>query len=123
MLQKFNKLAIYLTSAITITSAYSSEYIVTNANETNKEQIYDIVSKFRFPSILSKFTQEEFRTKYQDQGYDLINTFRTKDAVVFLQKVHEFTMRSGNGSLNKVSVKLPSETPITSLDFAVVCWF
>ena len=123
MLEKFSKLTLCVTSTIALTSVYSNEYIIDNYSNENKEQLYSIVSKFRFPSILSKFTQEEFRTKYQDQGYDLINTFRTKDAVVFLQKVHEFTMRSGNGSLNKVSVKLPSETPITSLDFAVVCWF
>ena len=78
MLQKFNKLALCLTSAMTITAAYSNEYIVTNASEENKEQIYDIVSKFRFPSILSQFTQNEFKQKYQN--HNLIDTFKTKEA-------------------------------------------
>lgn len=78
MLQTFNKLALYLASAITITNAHSSEYIVTNANDTSKEQIYYIVSKYRFPSILSQFTQEEFKDKYPK--LDLIDTFKTKES-------------------------------------------
>ena len=78
MLKKHTQIALCLTTTLTITNTYSNEYIINNASEENKEQIYDIVSKFRFPSILSKFTQAEFKQKYPN--HDLIKTFKTKEA-------------------------------------------
>ena len=75
---KKSRIAFYSVAAITVTNTYSSECIIKNASDENKEQIYEIVSKFRFPSILSKFTQEEFRTKYKN--YDLVETFVTEAA-------------------------------------------
>ena len=78
MLNKHTQIALCLITTLTITNTYSSEYIIKNASDENKEQIYEIVSKFRFPSILSKFTQEEFRTKYKN--YNLVETFKTKEA-------------------------------------------
>ena len=78
MLNKHTQIALCLTTTLTITNTYSSEYIIKNASDENKEQIYEIVSKFRFPSILSKFTQAEFKQKYPN--HDLVETFVTEAA-------------------------------------------
>ena len=43
--------------------------------------------------------------------------------VVFVQNVHEFTMRSDDSIFGQVGIKFFPENPVTSLDFAVVCWF
>ena len=43
--------------------------------------------------------------------------------VVFVQKVHEFTKCSDDSVFGQVGIKFLPETPIISLDFAVVCWF
>ena len=68
-----------ITLALIITNAtYASEYIVSNYNDNNREQIYEVVSKYRFPSILSKFIQKEFKEKYPK--LDLEKTFGTKEA-------------------------------------------
>lgn len=111
MLQKFNKLAMCLISAITITSAYPSEYIVIGASEENKEKIYDIVSKFRFPSILSPFIQKEFRDRYQN--YNLIETFKTKEAEYkFLQTaIREIDNKAEVNAITK------SEYQFTAYDY------
>lgn len=55
----------------------ASEYIVGNCKEDNKAKIYEIVSKYRFPSILSSYIKDEFRIKYPD--LDLTSTFGTKE--------------------------------------------
>ena len=111
MLQKFNKLAMCLVSAITITSAYPSEYIVIGASEKNKEKIYDIVSKFRFPSILSPFIQKEFGERYQN--YNLIETFKTKEAEYkFLQTaIREIDNKAEVNAITK------SEYQFTAYDY------
>ena len=43
--------------------------------------------------------------------------------VVFVQKVHEFSAGSDDSICTQVGIKFFSKNPITSLDFAVVCWF
>ena len=43
--------------------------------------------------------------------------------VVFAQKVHEFSAGSDDSICTQVGIKFLSENPVTSLDFAVVCWF
>ncbi len=68
-----------ITYALLITGAtQASEYIVSNYDDNNKPQICDIVSKYRFPSILSPFIQKEFENKYPN--LDLMETFKTKES-------------------------------------------
>ena len=43
--------------------------------------------------------------------------------VVFAQKVHEFSAGSDDSIFGQNGIKFFSKNPITSLDFAVVCWF
>ena len=71
-----------MSSVLVITHfTHASEYIISDYDNSNKEQVYKIVSKYRFPSILSKFTQEEFKNRYK---LSLIETFGTKE------KEHKF---------------------------------
>lgn len=76
----FDKSLAMVTSMMLIsTSAINaSEYIVSNYTENHKDKIYEIVSKYRFPSILSPFTQKEFQKKYPN--LELIETFKTKES-------------------------------------------
>ena len=41
MLNKHTQIALCLTTTLTITNTYSSEYIIKNASDENKEQIYE----------------------------------------------------------------------------------
>ena len=43
--------------------------------------------------------------------------------VVFVQKIHKFSAGSDDSIFGKVGVKFLPENPVTSFDFAVVCWF
>ena len=43
--------------------------------------------------------------------------------VVFVQKIHKFSVCSDDSICTQVSIKFLSETHVTSIDFAVVCWF
>ncbi len=42
--------------------------------------------------------------------------------VAFLQKIHEFMMRSDDSIFGQFGVKFLSEHPITAFDLAVVRW-
>ena len=82
---KKSRIAFYSVAAITVTNAYSIEYIIKNASDENKEQIYKIVSKFRLPSILSKFTQAEFGQEYPN--INLRDAFGKQEAEIkFIQE-------------------------------------
>ena len=43
--------------------------------------------------------------------------------VVFVQKIHKFTTGSDDSIFGQVGIKFLPENSITSLDFAIVCWF
>lgn len=43
--------------------------------------------------------------------------------VIFLQKFYEFTTRSDDSIFGQFFVKFLTKNLVTSLDFAVVCWF
>ena len=78
MNKKIMKIITQITSALIITgTTNASEYIIKDYHKDNKEKIYEIVSKYRFPSILNPSIQQEFATKYPK--LDLIQTFETKD--------------------------------------------
>ena len=56
----------------------NSEYFVKNVQKKNQDKVYEIISKFRFPSILNKNLQEEFKKKFPKR--DLLDTFQTAES-------------------------------------------
>ncbi len=72
------KFFVYIASALILADVtQASEYIVDGYTDSTKKQIYEVVTKYRFPSILSQFTQAEFNQRYPN--LNLIKTFKTKE--------------------------------------------
>ncbi len=55
----------------------NDEYLVVNYQDSQKAKIYDLLTKYRFPSILNKANRDEFRIRYTK--LNLQDTFRSKE--------------------------------------------
>ena len=64
-------------SILVTNAAANNEYIICSAPISKRTTIYDIVTRYRVPTILSKFVQNDFKESYKK--LDIDNTFASKE--------------------------------------------